>query len=961
MKKLLLCTLAVSALSAWGETPPCSFMITDQEAFEQWTVEDANADGENYLWKYGDGYALYTQNTSKAADDWLFSPAVTFTAGVTYDITGWVRNATKYASYDKQAFTFYVCEAPNSTATKTEICKETSLAGLTYYKDYSGKFTAPADGEYYLAIQLTSKAFQGNCEFKGFDVKEVVALPGAVADLAITPGDQGALSANLSWTWGTTNDQGGPAVAVTGANIYRSTNSSMTATATYLVGTMEVEDGQAGAAASWTDNTVGEAGKYYYMVVPFNEKGASTATPSKVQSAWIGPDKPGAVSNVVATPVEDNDKAISLTFDMPTASNGGYLDLNAVSYKITRTAGTASAVTVADNWQGELPYVDDTLPGLNSYVYTVYTIYDGTTSWSGVKSNAVVTGGALSIPYTNSFSSSTDIQFFTLLNEGNGTRNWGISSSALDYWGSGSAVDVWAITPYLEMEAGKAYKMSFTERVTKSTDPKPLSIYLGDAPESQAMTTQLYDTTVASQYATARSVIFGVPADGIYCIGFRVNGNITGSNDIYVDDLKIEEVIVTPSAATDFTATAAAEGALAADLKWTNPTTTNAGTELGDITAIEVRRGSELIATLEEAVPGAEMTYTDRELSEAGVYTYSVTVVLGEQSSPAVSATTAWVGTDTPKAPAEVNVALDEDGNRTITWTAVTEGVNGGYVDAEAVRYEVSRDDTQLADDVAETTYTDSEDDLALAAYTYYVKAYVGELASTATASPSVVIGDAIALPYNPDFSNADDFMLWTMVNPVNEGKNWKFSSGKGLEASFVNAGAWAITPPFKAKQGTCKVTYKATCYSARYSEKLELYLLNNTEDLDNATKIADYDVTSVSYPNAVTNEFSIPKDGTYHIGFKVVTPDQWTATLKQCDIAQLTETGVFDITVADGMHYADGVFGFDGTLSIYNLQGLLVATANDGTLNVNSLTAGVYVAKHVDIEGKVSTFKFAK
>ncbi|MDD6228179.1 MAG: hypothetical protein PUA94_03980 [Bacteroidales bacterium] len=876
-------------VSAETYTPPCTVAIDSEEKFSQWTPFDANDDGGDNQWKYSadkEG-ALYVENKSKAADDWLISPAITLTAGNTYSVTVFIQNISTYSS-DKQKFELcFGQEATIASLKPNQMMKEESLAKSTWPVEKKGTMTATTSGDYYFGIHLYSNSYNGNCLVTKIVVEQQLTYPGAVTDLAVTPATQGKLEATVNWTWPSVNNAGGPLSEISGAKIYRG-NSYISATDTYLVATYE-QASTPGSAGQWTDNTLTEPGKYYYMVVPFNTNGPSTVSPKKVESDWIGLDTPGSVSNVTATPVAGNDKAVSLNFSYPTGSNGGYLDLSLVKYKITRTSGSDTTVTVEEGWNGTLPYVDTTIPGLDTYYYQVYTVYNNSTSWSGVKSNTVSTGGTLSLPYTNDFANDNSIALWTMLNEGTGTRDWKISSGKLDYWGSGTDIDVYAVTPPFSMKPGAAYQVSFKTYVSRSTDPKPLQVLIGKEPTAAALTTEVFSETINSGIAASKECVFSVDADSKWYVAFRVNGPITGSNDIYVDDLEIKEIVAAPLAPADFKAEAEPLGALGANLSWVNPTKTNAGTTLATLTKMEVRRGDELIATLEDLTAGEATTYQDKALTAPGTYTYTLTPWLNAVEGDKATATSAWIGPDTPKAPASVTVTVAENGDRSIAFEPVTESVNGGYVNYEALTYTVSRNGNALATDLKASPYVDAEADLELAAYTYGVTACAGDLKSDETFAAPVVLGEALDLPYETDFSNADFTVLWTFTNPENPTKNWKYDSSKeAIVADFTNAGAWAITPPFRAVRGECEVSYKATCYSYRYPEDLEVYLITDPDDLSTAKKIADYHVESVDYPNVMKTSFQITdKAGIYRIGYKVVTENQFSCYLKQSDIVQ--------------------------------------------------------------------------
>lgn len=953
---------AMTAVAA-DYTPPCTISIDSQEAFDQWTPIDVNGDGGSNQWLYSadKGGAYYVENKNQAANDWLISPAVTLREGATYKVTLFIQNCTTYSS-DKQKVSINVGNSAEIDAQTQTIAKNESLAKSSWPVELCGEYTSTESGDAYFGIHLYSASWMGDCLITKLVIEELLTHPGAVTDLQITAAPLGELKADLTWNWPSVNDKGGDLDAITGARIYRGQNSNVSATDTYLIATYDT-DATPGSAASWTDNTLTSAGEYYYIVVPFNANGASTSTVSKVQSPWIGKDTPGAVSDVTATVDPENDKNVFLNFTLPQAAHGGYLDISEVAYKITRAEGTSSAETIEDAWTGELPYTDTTIPGLGSYVYQVYTVYDGSTSWSGVKSNAVIAGGAAPLPYSNTFDNTNSISLWTMLNEGTGSRDWGISSSALNYWGASSNVDVYAVTPPFEFESGHPYKITFDARVTNASSPKPLSVLIGKEATAAALTETLFDETITSALASQKTITFSVAESGINHIAFRVHGNITGTNDIYVDNLKIEEIPVAPLPVSDLTATAGDEGEMKVNVAWTNPLNSNDGEVMTNITKVEISRGNDIIATLENLVPGEPGTYTDTTVETPGVYTYSVTAYLNENAGESVSAATGWVGHDTPKAPADVTVSLNENGSRTISFSPVTESVHGGYVDYATLTYHIMRDGEKIGS-TKKSPYVDSTSDLPLASYIYGVKAVSDDMESEITSAAGIVFGSALKLPYTPDFSNADFSSLWTFTNPSNPAKNWKYdTNNKGLLSEYN--GSWAITPPFKAIAGTIEVSYKARCYNWRYPDDLEVYFISDIDNLEGATKIADYHTES-TIPSVEKTEITIEATGTYYIGYKLVSADSWGCTLQQSDIVQTAyETGINDVT-SDGIGF-DGATGRlilpgAGLVEIYTLSGMKVISENAiDSLSLRSLGTGTYIVIFTSADGNQSTLKLNK
>lgn len=83
----------------------------------------------------------------------------------------------------------------------------------------------------------------------------------------------------------------------------------------------------------------------------------------------------------------------------------------------------------------------------------------------------------------------------------------------------------------------------------------------------------------------------------------------------------------TPQAPTAFTVTPAADNELSATLSWTNPSHTMTNATLPAIDQIIIKRGEEVIATLDNATPGSTMTYVDNEVPRFDQFQYSIYAV----------------------------------------------------------------------------------------------------------------------------------------------------------------------------------------------------------------------------------------------------------------------------------------------------------------------------------------------
>ena len=966
----ILASLAMAFHAYSAETPPCTLAPTSQEEFDsQWKFFDVNNDGEPYRFVWSAEYgALYTQNKTGAADDWIISPAVTLIAGKSYTITAKVQNLTTYSG-DKQDFTVCCGLTQTPEAMTSEVMKETGFGRSTFPVEKNGSVSVDASGDYYIGLHLTSKGFMGNFAMYEFKVEEVIPLPGAVSGLQVTAAPIGELKAGVSWTYPSTNTLGGTLTSLSGAKIYRSDSKTIQPDAT-PVHTIS-EGAVPGANGYWEDTSVPGAGVWYYKVIPFNAEGESTATATVVASDWIGPDSQvGNVTGLTAAAVPDNEKAVTLTWTAPVGSHGGYVDPTSLKYRISRSENGATAVVLEEGWSGELPYTDSSITGLGSYVYEVGVIYNGSSQFGAAKSDAVVTGGTMYPPYINDLASKSSLDLFTFFHTA-GSRDWGhnTTNKALNFWGNNSPGTSFAVLPVFTLEAGKSYSVDFTTWVSSARSPKNLSVRLGTTPTAEGLTETLWEQTISSTFKGDVQVPFNVPADGTYYIAFAVTDS-NDSNDIYVNALSLTEVATAPMPVSDAEVQAAAGGELKASLSWVNPRLTTAGTAMPVVDRIEIRRGDTLLETYRILEGGSDGFYDDTTITEPGIYTYTITTYIADIAGEPVSVTSGWIGPDTPKAPASVEAEENADGTHTVTFTPVTEGEHGGYIDTENIVYAVSRNGETLDSRVTGSPYTDTATDLPLGMYVYAVKAINGTIEGQPTEASPVRGGEALTLPYRPDFSSADDFLLWTFDNPEGKASNWKYDISKqALTASFTAQNAWAFTPPIKMEEGTCKISFKATCYNARNPEDFTIYLTRNTSatDPDSVARIGDFHVETVNYPAVTEVSFDVPSTGVYHVGY-LLPSYQWTLSLTQADIEQTkveTPTGVENVTTDAGLRYdpqsLEIICADNGITGIYSLQGALVMISTESRVKVGGLPAGAYIGRLVTTDGKTYSIKFIR
>lgn len=959
---LSILTMAVPLVSHADETTaslPYSQDFSTSASFDTFTVFHG---GDSRDWDYSSGKARYYGNRYSTADAWMLTPRFHLEAGKTYALSFSTRISSDGSSNYKDLYVYYGTEATATGLEPNQVFKETISSKTETTKEMT--ISVPIDGDYYLAFRCYGNTSLNDIYVDNINFKELILAPDVVKDAKAKAADKGELKATVSWTNPDKNNDGTVLGSISRVEISNGSNAVVTVTEGLTPG------GQASAVVP-----VETAGAHSFSIVAYT--GDNGSEPVSVESDWIGPDESIlSLSKVTATADPDNEKAVTLTWNTPAGSNGGWVDPLAVTYKIVRSGASTGDVTLEEAWSGEPPYRDATIPGLDSYTYKITTTYNGKTSWSATSSNAVTTGGAMALPYSQDFSATNSFNLFTVFHGADCPRDWSRSSSAANYWGS--PADAWLLTPRFHLEAGKAYSLSFTARVNRASSPKNLYVYTGTEANAENLEqSQIFHEEISNTLAGAgaREMIVNVQTTGDYYIAFRCFGP-SDSNDLYVDDIKFEEIEITPDVVADAKVTAADAGALSAIVSWTNPDKTNAGSTLEAVSAIEISDGTNVVATVTEGlVPGSPASVAV-PVDGAGFHSFSIVALSGEKRSKAVATDKAWIGPDTPVAVTNLTVTDTPDG-RVVSFDAPTASVNGGYVDFDALTYTVSRNEDVLDNHLTATTFTDSDKDLSLAKYIYSVTAaYLDNVSEPVTSAP-MVLGDALKLPYQPSFDkeNKEHFDLWLSTdNDGNQNTGWKYDTSKqGFQSS--NKDQWAFTPPILMEQGSVELAFKASCYNGRNTEEMDVYLTQSTNPSDRpATDPAANEVSAmadaplfklvhsssvedVNWPSEEKVAVSVPQYGIYRFAFHNKTGNMYL-TLHQANVTQTGTTGIENVSTGTSalIRVEGSTIVANGAVSVYNLAGECVASG-EGQLSTASLLPGLYIA--VDANG--NSLKFQK
>ena len=178
------------------------------------------------------------------------------------------------------------------------------------------------------------------------------------------------------------------------------------------------------------------------------------------------------------------------------------------------------------------------------------------------------------------------------------------------------------------------------------------------------------------------------------------------------------------------------------------------------------------------ATPGEVITKTITATEDA-LIEFAATATNEDGRSPKAHVTQ-YIGNDTPKAPADVAMTLDEGaGTATITWKAVTEGENNGYLDLASLTYTVYDIRNRVVkENVTGTSATVECSFPSNGTFNarYQVKTVCNGHTSKAGVSNRGFAG-TYSVPMTMDLTDKSEFDIHPICDANNDKHTWQFST----------------------------------------------------------------------------------------------------------------------------------------------------------------------------------------
>ena len=549
-------------------------------------------------------------------------------------------------------------------------------------------------------------------------------------------------------------------------------------------------NGPAGSTVS-VPVSVQNSGKYELTIIAYNAVGDGPA--AKV-SVFIGHGTP-TMPQVTAS-YADGKFHVEWT-PVTEASDGGYLDPSAVTYKVVRYP---SNIVVAQSTPLTSLDLDFEEPAsITSYYYGVTAFYNGKSS-KEAQSNRV-TLGSIVPPYIHIFDSESKVDNHTIINANNDQRQWLYrNGSMVIQWNSAEAMDDWLITPAVKLRKGYSYKFTVNANIERASNPERLEVKFGKSPTAEAMTGVVIEPTVLTNVGADNTLPFSgniVPTeDGAYYIGIH---GISDANqyNLYVTGYSIDAPTAAagPSAPTGLKLVPDANGAFRITGSVTAPANDLIGQPLASLTRLDVLRGDVIIKSIDDPTPGQTYTFSD-EMAQGGMTTYSAVAYNAFGKGDEISATV-LVGINPPAEPQGVKlVETANPGEVTLSWEPVDKDASGNPLNPELVTYTIYQLQAEthvvLFDDIIGTSHTFQAVKAGEQNFVhFFVSAQTEGGISQVVDSPLIPAGTPYSLPYKETFPNGDTntllafddsgTVMWSLLKDGNEYGVNSHSADNGL------------------------------------------------------------------------------------------------------------------------------------------------------------------------------------
>lgn len=304
------------------------------------------------------------------------------------------------------------------------------------------------------------------------------------------------------------------------------------------------------------------------------------------------------------------------------------------------------------------------------------------------------------------------------------------------------------------------------------------------------------------------------------------------------------------------------------------------------------------------AKPGATVDAAANNLAR-GEHIFSLISKLGTATS-VNSPKTLFIGHDNPAAPE--NVVLSTDGS--LSWEAVTQGANNGYVDLDKLVYIIRNQGSEIARTSDTGCHLDLPDGGQLNSYGVEVSAEANGYESTPTSSNRIVLGGALTPDVMLTPTEAES-LLFKVVDNNNDGTTWEyyldafelpcFYSGYSTKNDMDE---WLFLPPVKLDDPTAyyDFTMLARYMQIMYPDEFCEVKIGKTATPSAMTEVIMPNTRMIA-PDFETfgGKFKVSEAGTYYIGIHCTSlVDMYGICVSRFQIKKTAANGASPAAVTD-------------------------------------------------------------
>ncbi len=393
-------TVTTSKKSIGYLVPPYSNSFDSSDDISGYTAVDANGDGKKWGYNTSSQAFRIQYNSSKAMDDWLFSPEFQLEAGHSYTFSF---KSKAHNNTNPERIEAGIATAAKASAVVEMIVPSTDIV-TNEYVTLSGIFTPSETGRYRLGLHGISDKDRYYLYADDIEVSEGASgtTPAGVTDFTVIPAADGSLKAEISFKAPLNNLNGETLSSIEKIELKR--NESLIHT---------FDSPAPGQELTYTDSEA-PARNVIYSVTAFNEDGKGITLHNSV---FIGFDAPKPISGLSVGIGENTGQAL-LTWTPSTEDlNGKQLQGSDVTYTVFRNVGNESRI-IAEGLS-VTSYTDQYLGADEDQEFVSYSVAGVTAGGtSGTVTSALIPlGRPYTLPFNESFAN------------GRVTYDWGLDSS----------------------------------------------------------------------------------------------------------------------------------------------------------------------------------------------------------------------------------------------------------------------------------------------------------------------------------------------------------------------------------------------------------------------------------------------------------------------------------------------------------------------------------------------------